>query len=628
MQKLHRCLGVAVTAAFLGVSGAPAVPAAEPASLIVVVDGSRSMAGQLEGGGKQNRIALVREALRPLLAKVGAQTRVGLAAFGHRRGNCIDVETMRAPESVDVEPMMALLGQIRPKGRRPLTLALRETAKRLPKGSGPRSLLLIHDGADNCQTDLCAAAAEFSAAGITVHVVSIGAPPQDQAKMSCLPQATGGRHFTAQNAEQLVAFIGEAVRLSSNRSAVAGFTTTIVPPAPIPASGPPALHLRAVLAPNTEPLGVPLYWTVTADDQTKTVLFEAWTANPVVPIAPGRYVVEAGNGLVSGREAVTVRENRPLAVSLQLGAGAVHLRAVEKKTGAPLPDAIFTVSAGKGPDGPPLAVFKAGEAAPLLPAGRLYVRADLGRVRSEPQVLDVKTGQTADVDIPLDVGRLYLSTGARDGINPLETPIFIVTEDDPPRERREVARSAARQAEFVLPPGIYTVVARQGGVEAREHVEIGSGDSVKRTLFASAGRLSLSSTVVRCRRGGRSRLLHDQAPRRADAGGHRHQPPGAGPVPAQRTLSRRGPVWPDQCADRARIRSQGRPDPAGLAGASDRDVAAPARRPGGNGGLVGGPRRGRADRVDERRDRSSGDAAGRAVSGRHDDAREPRGAHA
>jgi Ca-activated chloride channel homolog len=496
MQKLHRCLGVAVTAAFLGVSVAPAVPAAEPAWLIVVVDGSGSMAGPLEGGGKQTKIALVREALRPLLAKVGAQTQVGLAAFGHRRGNCIDVEMMRAPGPADVEPMMTLLGQIRPKGRGPLTLALREAAKALPKSSGPRSLLLIHDGHDNCQADLCTAAAEFSTAGITAHVVSIGVPPEDLAKMACLPQATGGRHFVAQNAEQLAAFIGEAVRLSSNQAAVAGFTTTIVPPAPIPASGPPALHLRAVLAPDTEPLGVPLYWTVTAEDQTKTVLFEAWTANPVVPVTPGRYIVEAGDGLVSGREIVTVRENRPQAVSLQLGAGAVRLRAVEKKTGAPLPDAIFTIGAGKGPDGPPLAVFKAGEAAPLLPAGRFYVRADLGRVRSEPLLLDVKAGETAAVDIPLNVGRLHLSTGARDGINPFETPIFIVTEDDPPRERREVARSAARNAEFVLPPGIYYAIARQGGVEAREHVEIGSGDSVKRTLVASAGRLSLSSTVA------------------------------------------------------------------------------------------------------------------------------------
>jgi Ca-activated chloride channel homolog len=497
MQKLHRCLGVAVTAAFLGVSGAPtAAPAAEPASLIVVIDGSGSMAGLLEGGGKQAKITLVREALRPLLSKMGGQTRVGLAAFGHRRGSCNDVEVMRAPEPVDVEPMMAQLGQIRPKGKGPITLALREAAKRLPQDSGPRSLLLVHDGADNCQVDLCAAAAELGAAGITTHVVSIGVPPDDLAKMACLPQATGGRQFTAQNADEVATFLGEAMRLASNQLAVAGFTTTIVPPAPVPASGPAALYLRAVVAPNAEPLGVPLYWTVAAEDQPTATLFEAWTASPVVPITPGRYVVEAGNGLISARQTVVVGESRPLAVTLKLAAGTPRLRAVAQKTGAPLPDAIFTVSAGKGPDSPPLAVFKAGEPVPLLPTGRFHVRAELGLVRSEPQSLEVNAGEPAAVDIPLNAGRLLLTAGARDGVAPLETPVFIITEDDPPRGRREVARSAARQAEFVLPPGVYYVIARQGGVEARERVEIGSGDSVRRTLFAAAGRLSLSSTIV------------------------------------------------------------------------------------------------------------------------------------
>ena len=588
MQKLYRCLGVAVTAACLGVSGAPtAAPAAEPPSLIVVVDGSGSMAGQLEGGGKQNnKIGLVREALRAELAKVGTQARVGLVAFGHRRRGCTDVEIVRSPEPVDLEPMMTRLGQVRPnRGKGPLTLALREAAKRLPQSSGPRSLLLIHDGADNCQVDVCAAAAEFGKAGITAHVVSIGATPEDLAKMACLPQATGGRHFIAQNAEQVASYVGEAMRLASNQSAVAGFSTTIVPPAPVPASGPPALHLRAVLPPNNEPLSVPLYWTVSAEDQPETALFRAWSANPVVPVAPGRYVVEARSGLATARDTVVVRENRPSAVALQLDAGTARVRAVAKGTGAPLPGAIFTISTGEEADSPPLAVFKAGEAAPLLQAGRYYVRADLGRFRSKPQVLDVRAGAPAAIDIPLEAGRLQLTAEARDGIAPLEAPVFIVTEDDPPHGKREVARSAARQAEFVLPPNIYYVIARQGGVVARERVEIGSGDSVKVKLPLRRGRRPPRAFEHRRRsaRGRRrTRLLLHQAPRR-DSGGDRHGPSGAGPGPAQRTLSHRGPVRPDQRAHGARDRSRGGPDPAGLARASDRGLAAPARRGGGSG---------------------------------------------
>jgi hypothetical protein len=70
----------------------------------------------------------------------------------------------------------------------------------------------------------------------------------------------------------------------------------------------------------------------------------------------------------------------------------------------------------------------------------------------------------------------------------------MVEEEDPPRGRREVARSAASQAEFALPPGVYYVIARQGSVEARERLEIGSGDLVRRTLTAAVGRLSLSTS--------------------------------------------------------------------------------------------------------------------------------------
>ena len=83
------------------------------------------------------------------------------------------------------------------------------------------------------------------------------------AKMACLPQATGGRHFNAQNAEQVAAYIEEALLLTASEMGgvadsppASPAATAIVPPPPIPASGPPALHLRALLAPNTEPLGI------------------------------------------------------------------------------------------------------------------------------------------------------------------------------------------------------------------------------------------------------------------------------------------------------------------------------------------------------------------------------------
>jgi Ca-activated chloride channel family protein len=502
MRKMRRrvTLAAALTGALLLGASLPATGAlaADSGAMMIVVDGSGSMAGLIEARARQSKIALVRDALRAALATAGPQSRIGLAAFGHRHGGCNDVELLRPPEPPDVDRTMAPFGRIKPRGKGAVTFALREAAKQLPADAAPRSLLLIHDGADNCQQDVCAAAAELGAAGIAAHVVSLGVTPEDLARMACLPQTTGGRHFKVDTTEQATAAIAEAVRLAGSELAAVGLATatpagpspwaTGVVPAPVPATRPAALHLRALAVAGTEPLGFPLRWTVAPTDEPEMALFDAWAANPVVPVSPGSYVVTARSELVSASQTVTVRDTRTLAVPVVLGAGAVRVRVSAQRTAAPLADAIITVGSA---DGVPLAVFKAAEATALLQPGSYRVSAELGLVRAE-QAVSVVEGRQAPVDIAMSVGRLQLTAAARDGAPP-EPALFIVMEDDPPRDRREVARSAASQAEFVLPPGTYYVVARQGEAEARERLEIGAGDVVRRTLSAATGRLGLLS---------------------------------------------------------------------------------------------------------------------------------------
>ena len=62
------------------------------------------------------KLTVAREAVRRALGKVGGQTRVGLASFGHRRGDCADVEVMRQPEPVDVPRFMEPLEKLNPQG--------------------------------------------------------------------------------------------------------------------------------------------------------------------------------------------------------------------------------------------------------------------------------------------------------------------------------------------------------------------------------------------------------------------------------------------------------------------------------------------------------------------------------
>jgi Ca-activated chloride channel family protein len=500
---------MALLVAFVAAVAADA--ADEPPTVIVVFDGSGSMWGPIEGT-RISKLAIAREAMRRGLAKVGPQTRVGLASFGHRRGDCGDVEVILPPQPLDADRIMAPLEKLNPRGRGPLTLALQEAAKQLAPSPGRSSLLLIHDEPDNCQPHLCAVAGDLKSAGIAVNVVGLALKAEDANKMLCLTETTGGRFFNPQTSEQVDTAVELALRVASI-GVEPSAPPTATPPraaapgaaAAVPQDAPAGLYLRALLAAKSEPVGWPLHWIVFAEGNPASVLYDARAANPYVPAAAGRYVVEARDGAVSAQATAEVAEQGPTVVNLVLNGGTLQVRGQAHRSGAPLGDAIITISsaqaadAGKTTPGRMLAAFKGSEGTATLPAGHYVVRVEQGLVRVERSVV-VPAGSQGRVDVPLNGALLQLTASGRDG-DALEAPVFSVFEeapDDPyaTRGRREIARSASRQAQFLLPPGTYYANLRQGAAEVQERVAVGPGDVVRRTLSVAAGRLSLSTKPV------------------------------------------------------------------------------------------------------------------------------------
>jgi Ca-activated chloride channel family protein len=204
---------------------------------------------------------------------------------------------------------------------------------------------------------------------------------------------------------------------------------------------------------------------------------------------------------VTASQTVDAGDKGPTAANLVLNAGTLLVRAQAQKSGAALGDAIVAINeAGQAVEGkkeaagPPLAMFKGGEGLVMLPAGRYLVRVEQGLVRSERSVV-VPAGSQGRIEVPLNAARLLLSAAGQDVSGSADAVVFSVVEDDPdaPKGRREVARSTTRQADFVLPPGTYYVVARQGSAEVRERLAVGPGDVVRRTLNVAAGRLALAT---------------------------------------------------------------------------------------------------------------------------------------
>ena len=489
-------------AAGLGLMLAGLAWAGDPASLIVVFDGSGSMWGSIEGA-KTSKLVLAREGVRRGLGKINPLTRVGVASFGHRRGDCGDVEVLRAPEPLDVQRILEPLEKLNPRGRGPLTLALREAAKSLPT-SGKKSLLLIHDDADNCQQDLCTVAGELRAANIAVHVVGLALKAEDTAKMACLPQLTGGRFFAASTAADVAPTIEQALLIAGGEGPPAEQTALAAPAAPVAADAPPGLYLRALLAPSGAPIGLPLHWTVSVEGNPDQILFSERATSPTVAAGPGRYLIQARDGAVSARGTVEVQDKGPTLAPLALNAGLLRISARLGRAGVALEDAIVTIADAGQADAPPkdaslgtlVGVYKGSDVMALLPAGRFVVRVEVGLVHAERSIV-VPQGSQGHLDVVLDAARLQVFSVGRDGSGGLEAPIFSVDEDDPdaPKGRREVARSAMRQADFILPPGTYYVVARQGGIEARERLALGPGEGARRALAVAVGRLALATKV-------------------------------------------------------------------------------------------------------------------------------------
>jgi Ca-activated chloride channel homolog len=132
----------------------------------------------------------------------------------------------------------------------------------------------------------------------------------------------------------------------------------------------------------------------------------------------------------------------------------------------------------------------------VVPAGSYVARVEDGLASREAAVT-VAPGGLSDAQLVLGAGRLELTAITQAGGAPLDKVTFAISEDDPEASggRREIARSAAPQASFVLPAGTYYVAATSGAAEARDRIAIGAGGDVKHTIILNVGRAILSAQL-------------------------------------------------------------------------------------------------------------------------------------
>jgi Ca-activated chloride channel family protein len=505
LPMLARLALLAVFAA-LSVHVAP-VRAAEPPTVIVIFDGSGSMWGKLDGE-RASKLGMAREAVRQGLGRLASSTRVGLMSFGHRRGgDCLDTEMIVEPAPLDVDRIVGSLERLNPRGRGPLTKALRDAAAKLGPQSAPATVILIHDGADNCQQDPCSAAADLKAAHprVRVDVVSVGVPPEEAATVACLPQSTGGKHYRVASAAETDAALLESLGRSASPTQAPPVPAPATRPAPAPAPpapaasapiGRPGLQLWTSLVKGGPPLAIAAHWTVRKAGEKGPPLWQGATAAPLLVLPTGRYEVEARVGLVTKSGVGEAVEGAPSALGLVLDAGTLAL--TQSPSARPmLDDGVVTLARieAKGPAEPQILRHVEPEIA--IPPGNYLIAITAGALRIERPV-GIAAGERISIANSLNLGALELAAvAAKDG-PPLDGLVYAVYEDDPdaPQGRREVARTAASAPRLKLPAGTYYVVARRGLAEVRDRVSVRTGEVEKRTMLLETGQVAVAVQVA------------------------------------------------------------------------------------------------------------------------------------
>ena len=508
-RRLRRWDVVALLLAALGL--ASPVAAQEPADAVLVLDGSGSMWGPLaqRTKDKTSKADAVRALLKEMTPRLAASLRLGVVAFGgNRRGDCSDVETLAPVGRLDEPRFQELLRKYSPKGKGPVASALRQAAAQFPDKSRPATALVVVDNADNCNVDACAAAREIkqSHPGFVANVVAVGVPEEEIKSLACIAGNTGGRLYRVGSQAELTAALGDGFARAAGGARVANAAQVkpAVDPTPAPVAtvpkGPPGLRLAALLVAGGQPIAEGLKWRVmkAGAPPAAPALYDGVEAAPKVLLPPGKYEVEASYGLTSKRETIEVGESETPA-NLVLNAGILRLKAATSRGGPPLDDVFFTLyqRTGAGQVLKPIALSR--ERAPEyhLPAGDYQITVQQGLAKID-RAVSVPAGSSADVEIAFDMGEFSLQAVAREGGEALDEMLFLIFEDDPEaaQGRREVARSAARAPTFMLPAGIYHVIARRGAVYGRERITVRPGANALQSLVLGSGRIALSSRLV------------------------------------------------------------------------------------------------------------------------------------
>lgn len=486
-----------------------AATAAEPAggpTLIVLFDSSGSMWGPLPGG-QQPKYAAARDALLNALPALHLNARTGLVTFG--RG-CSSIDVVLPPDIRPQDRTIAPLNALNPRGKGPLGQALLRAAEQI-EPDRRASLIVIHDGPDNCRQDSCAIARRIAAShpGMPIHLVSLGLDEAAAGAVACIAEETGGKIFPVGSLSDIQPMIDQAVKLAmtgpvpvpspvSRREAQQAERGRSAHPN-IPADGPPHLLVSATLGKSTV-VDKPVHWRILRSGEDTTPVLDILDSRFAVPLPAGTYIVEAALGRSQVRQAVEVAERGPTEITVAFNAGIARVTTRMGTDPAVKLPVLVNVAALNDASADtalkPVLVIPSPSSEFVLPAGKYRITAESGLGRASRDVT-IEAGQVEPVTLDLNVGQLQLRAVSSAGERLTGDLTYFLSVDDPgaPGGRREVMRTSASDPVLELPAGTYYVKVQSGHYQKYDQIAVGAGSVVQRSIILDAARLRVRANV-------------------------------------------------------------------------------------------------------------------------------------
>ncbi len=480
-----------------GVEATTAEASAELPRAMIVLDSSGSMWGRIQ---EVEKVLIARRSLGELFRRWDRKIALGISVYGHRtQGDCKDIQTLLPPGPLDAKKAAAEIAKVRPYGMTPLTRAVRLAAEQLNYTKRRASVILLTDGADNCEGDPCALGERLArrGKGVRVHVVAFATRPADEAGLQCLAEKTGGRFLRAGDGESLTKALGEIERALQQ------------PFTPVAASGPTGDATQQEARRASGPTGNAaqqearraLGPTGSADTQQEARRALGPTGSADTQQEAGRAAgptAGAGGQAVRGGEASVGAFETVVKPATGGGTGVVQgrltLRAFKGSDSVPLREGVrWELYRGQGKATRLVASSRLAVPTLELPTGKYQVRLKVGAASTSSEVELSGNGEVQH-DVVLATGYVRLAAVLKRGARPLSRGVrWDVYAADAGAGARPVAGSYDPQAGFSLLSGTYKVRVQRGFAQRETTIRIRPGKVLRREIDLDAGMVRLSA---------------------------------------------------------------------------------------------------------------------------------------